>query len=328
MNKSALIVMTTYNGGKYLPQQLDSIISQTHENWTLIIRDDGSTDETRNILSDYEGKDKRIHVFLNDSDNHGAYLNFWTMIHKARNEFFDYDYYFFSDQDDVWVSDKLELMISESENEPKDIPFLLYSDMRVIDQDNETIYESLNDVMGIGQMSGYSLFFTHGYLWGCDVCVNNKLFNSMPLLPLDHPNLKIMSHDNYMGKYAMLTGKIRFLNKPLINHRRHGNNTTGGYSMKLSPVKVIKRIFKYGDLARTHARVYNQTLVALNLIGTVLPDEPLIPVIRNAIRTGGFTGTKIMKSLNVRRKQKQRTLGIYLVMFFKSYKKYLEVADV
>lgn len=327
MNQSALILMTTYNGEEYLSQQIDSIINQTYQNWKLIIRDDGSSDSTIQMLSDYEKKDPRIIIHHNNTKSHGAYLNFWTLIHEARKRYFEFDYYFFSDQDDVWENYKLETMINQGNLLPQNKPVLIYGDMRVIDQNNKIIYESLNEVMGIGEMSGYSLFFTHGFLWGCDICVNNSLFISMPLLPLDHPHIEIMSHDNYMGKYALLTGEIKYIDRVMINHRRHGDNTTGNYLIKLSPLMVAKKIaFQFDDLAKTHARVYNQTLTEI----IILEDKgngnnKIIQEINQTLRRGGVKGVYSMYKMKVKRKQLQRSLGIYLIMLLKSYKKYIEV---
>ena len=326
MDRSALILMTTYNGEKYLAQQIDSIRKQTWKDWTLLIRDDGSNDRTKELLSEYEEKDPRIKVYYNTTDKHGAYLNFWTLIHEARENFPDYDYYFFSDQDDVWDISKLDVMINEAEKLFSNKPLLLYGDMRVIDQDNRVVYESLNQVMGIGEMSGYSLLFTHGFLWGCDVCVNNALFTSMPLLPLTHPHIDIMSHDNYMGKYALLTGEIKYIGQVMINHRRHGDNTTGGYSMKLNLVKILGKILLHiNDLAKTHARVYNQTLIFIDAMKIQNYNEERINRIEKGIHNGGIRGCLTMKKLNVKRKQTSRTIGIYLIMLLNLYRKWLVV---
>ena len=323
-----LILMTTYNGEKYLSQQIDSIINQTYRDWKLVIRDDGSSDSTVDILRNYEEKDKRIKIIHNTTDKHGAYLNFWTLIHEAKDKYSEYDYYFFSDQDDVWELDKLDEMIANAEEQQNnDRPLLLYGDMRVIDKDNGIVYESLNSVMGIGEMGGYSLFFTHGFLWGCDVCVNNALFTSMPLLPLDHPHIDIMSHNDYMGKYALLTGEIKYIDKIMINHRRHGDNTTGEYLMKLSPIKAFKRFaLQFDDLAKTHARVYNQTLVLLEQIKkSKIDSNKEILKIEESIRSGGFRMVRYMRRFGVKRKQKSRTMGIYMIALLKRYLIYIIV---
>lgn len=328
MNETALILMATYNGERYLNQQIESIINQTYLNWKLLVRDDGSQDKTMQILQSYSLQDNRIEILQNNTDKHGAYLNFWTLIYKARKEYFNFDYYFFSDQDDVWEPDKLEVMINNSKNFSHYKPVLVYSDMRVIDENSMVIHNSLNKIMGIGEMRGYSIFFTHGFLWGCNICINNALFNNLPLLPLEHPFINIMSHDNYIGKYALLEGQIKYINTITINHRRHSTNSTGGYYMKLSKFKIIKRgLFNFDDLSKTHARVYNQTLFTLDIFenNNIHHSQAIVNTIRKIILNGGFKSVIPMIRLGVWRKQLSRTMGIYLVIISCSYKKYLEV---
>lgn len=326
MNKKSLILMATYNGEKYIQQQLESIKRQTYKNWKLIIRDDGSIDGTEQILTHYASVDNRIVVFSNRTNNHGAYLNFWTLINLAKEEYSDFDYYFFSDQDDVWENDKLEIMISEAEKAESSKPLLLYSDMQIIDSNNRIIHKSINNVMGIGEMKGLSLFFTHGFLWGCAICVNSLLFNTIPPLPLNYPYIDIMSHDNYMGKYALISGSIQYIDRPLINHRRHGYNATGSYLTKLNLINTFKRmVIQSNSLAMTHARVYNQTLVFIKMMKKTDINFQIdkINEIEDAIHYGGIKMFWTMLRFGVRRKQSLRTIGIYITALFGTYKRYL-----
>ena len=324
-DKRCLVLLASFNGEKYIQQQLDSILNQTHEQLNLIIRDDGSSDTTAEILKQYAKDDERIIILQNDTGKHGAYRNFWTLIHYARENCSNYDYYFFSDQDDIWEHNKLELMIKTAEKYQSDKPLLLYGDMQVIDRNNRITYDSLHQVMGIGDMRGYSLFFTHGFLWGCDICVNRTLFNTVPLVPLDHPHIDVISHDNYFGKYALIMGNALYIDRVLVNHRRHSENTTGGYAMKLNPTKVVKKVFpRLDDLAKTHARVYYQTLVFIEQYEKQTGNmPPTLQKVKNAINTGGQIMVRTMRELEVRRKQPSRTIGIYYIALTKSYKKYL-----
>ena len=133
-----------------------------------------------------------------------------------------------------------------------------------------------------------------------------------------------MSHDNYAGKYATLKGKIKYIDKVLISHRRHNENATGEYSLKLSAIKVLKRgIIRYKDLAKVHARVYNQSLIMLENISQKeqLPQEAI--KIKKAIETGGIKMVVYMLELGVKRKQWIRTAGMYITGILGSYKKYL-----
>lgn len=315
--------MTTYNGEKYIQQQIDSIIKQSFSNWNLIVRDDGSTDGTVEVLKKYCEKDSRIEIICNDTEKHGAYLNFFSLIEYAHC-LKDYDYYFFADQDDIWLPYKLEEMIAFSEKRNSDVPRLVYSDMQVIDGKSNVVYASINEIMGIGSIYGLSQFFTHGFLWGCDSMVNRALFKVVPVFPLNDAHIDIMSHDNYYGKFAKVLGEVLYFDKPMIQHRRHGGNETGSYSMKLSPLKIFKRaVLQFDNLAAIHARVYNQTLLTIREMEKIDLVSNDIEVIQETIVQGGIKGCIRLKKFGVRRKQFARTLGIYMVMFTKKYKKYL-----
>lgn len=321
---NCLIIMATYNGGKYINQQIESIINQTFDNWKMIIRDDGSSDDTVLQIQKFTEIDSRIHMIKNDTKKHGAYLNFWTLI-KYTHSLKEYDYYFFADQDDIWHQDKLQVMIDCAEHSAnKNRPLMLYSDMEVIDEEDRQIFPSINDVMGNGEMIGFSLFFTHGFIWGCSAMINKALFKVVPTYPLEDSRISIMSHDNYYGKFTLLLGSVKFVNKPLIKHRRHVANTTGGYKIQLSPISVMKKVvFQFDDLAKTHACVYNQTLLTVQQMEQAGVDREEIAIIKETINRGGLAGAYRLKKLGVSRKQFSRTLGIYLVMFLGSYRKYL-----
>jgi rhamnosyltransferase len=319
-----LILMASYNGAIFIRQQVESIINQTFNDWKLIIRDDGSNDGTREILKEIESNEKRITVLENNFGKHGAYLNFWTLIQYA-HLLKEYDYYFFADQDDIWAKNKLQIMINYAEESGcNDAPLMLYSDMEIIDEKNKQLLPSINNVMGSGKMNGLSLFFTHGFIWGCSAMINKSLFKAAPIFPLDDSYIDIMSHDNYYGKFAIMLGTVKFINQPLIRHRRHSDNTTGEYKLKLNLASVLKKaFFHFDDLAKTHARVYNQTLLTLRQMEQVGLDREEIAIIRDTIKKGGLKGTYRLKKFNVKRKQFSRTIGIYFVMLLGSYKKYL-----
>ena len=95
--KTAAILMATFNGQEYIREQIDSIISQTYEDWDLYIRDDGSKDETLNIIKEYEKQDSRIHILSYPSKNHGACLNFYHLLRAAKTVVPVHDFYFLFD---------------------------------------------------------------------------------------------------------------------------------------------------------------------------------------------------------------------------------------
>ena len=96
------ILMATYNGRRYLRDQIDSILNQTYSDFRLLISDDASTDSTVKILEEYEKKDSRVEIYCHEK-NLGVVSNFEFLINKVRSE-----YFMFADQDDIWEPDKIE----------------------------------------------------------------------------------------------------------------------------------------------------------------------------------------------------------------------------
>ena len=97
------ILMATYNGEKYIVEQIDSIINQTYKNWNLLIRDDNSTDRTLEIIKNYQKKDARIRILDNNKVNLGIVKNFEKLLKISESELI-----MFSDQDDIWKKGKIK----------------------------------------------------------------------------------------------------------------------------------------------------------------------------------------------------------------------------
>ena len=131
-DKTIEIVMATYNGEKYIKEQIESVINQTYTNWKLLIRDDNSRDKTIEIIKEYEKKDARIRLIKDNKGNLGFVKNFEELIKNSKEE-----YIMFSDQDDYWLENKLEVYHNRlnklSEDDLKK-PLLLHSNSFVCDK--------------------------------------------------------------------------------------------------------------------------------------------------------------------------------------------------
>lgn len=326
--QSCLIMMATYNGEKYLSQQIDSIIRQSFDNWNLLIRDDGSSDGTLKILREYEQKDSRIEVLINNGRLHGPYHNFHELICEAKKRQ-SFDYYAFSDQDDIWKEDKLEKLITYCKDIDDDkIPVFVYSDLTVINSDNQIIDKSVNDILGIDITdTPENLFFAHAYVWGCAGLFNRLLFDRVPELREDFSHRDIMSHDNYVAKHAVIYGKLAFYPEPLILYRKHGGNVTDSHKFKLYVPEMIKKgIAGFQTVSKTHARVYTQSLITISVMKKVPNTQQTMQFLRKVeqmLCKGGLSSAVKMKKMYIGRKQHSRTAALYLIMLLKSYKKYL-----
>lgn len=316
--------MATYNGAKFLEKQLQSICDQNYSYWRLIIRDDGSNDGTIDIIKKYIIKDKRISLLEDETEQHGAYCNFWTLINYAK-KIREYDYYFFADQDDIWEQNKIKIFIQNAEKYTN-VPLYMYSDMETIDSFDNQKLKSVNKIMGIDMNNDkYTLFYSQGYVWGCASMINKELFKKVKPLNTSIQYANSISHDNFYAKHGLILGKVKFINQTLIKHRRHDNNTTGEYSMKITPRIILKKGFLFfNDTAKTHAHGYDQTLHTIDwMISEGYADSEILKI-KDSILKGGWHGVLQMISFRVKRPQFSRTLGIYVIMLSNKYKKYME----
>ena len=227
------ILLATYNGEKYIREQIDSILNQTYKEFRLLISDDGSTDGTRDILNEYKAKDDRIEIFMQE-ENLGVVKNFEFLLKKVEAK-----YYMFSDQDDIWKDEKIEKSFKKIE-EGFD---LVYSDLEVVDENLNVTYESYWKLKGI-----YKNFIT-----GCTVISKKELIDSfMPL-----PNIsKFVLHDYWISLIISQNGKIAYIEEPLIKYRQHKNNKVGSKkkSDELKSIDEIRSLFI--QVKKEHFKVF------------------------------------------------------------------------
>ena len=241
------IMLATYNGEKYIREQLDSIIAQTYTNWVIFISDDHSTDNTLEILQEYKLKLKEKLVILeNENKFASAKLNFANLFEKVNGM----DYYMFCDQDDVWNKNKiLDLLVKTKIEEKTDkIPVLTYCDSKIVDEKltvmNNSLVEYSNKHLPEKNLMKHVLL--ENYFPGCAVFFNQELKDKIETIYKD-----CEMHDWWLTLTAALCGKIIFLNEPLHYYRQHGNNTVGAHKDDSFFVKVINRIKKLFDLNKT-----------------------------------------------------------------------------
>ena len=188
-NPKLCILLASYNGEKYISEQLDSIINQTYKNWELIIRDDGSKDETVTILNKYEKKDERIKVLRDDKGNLGFLKNFEELLYNAKEEFV-----LFSDQDDFWLKNKLEKFVEKIRDLDEKVlskPLLVHCNSLVCDEKLEIIKEKFIDSK-IAKKNNSNIYFFEYIVQGSTSMVNKKMIReSLPFLK------SVTLHDRY-----------------------------------------------------------------------------------------------------------------------------------
>ena len=213
--------MGTYNGDKFIDKQISSIVNQLSDG-KLIIHDDGSKDGTIEIIKKYSLKDDRI-VLIEAPSCGGAAKNFAFLLEKTTS-----DYVFCSDQDDIWISGKIDKMIKiikMYENiYGKEKPLLIHTDLELIDENDETIHKSMWRYQNLNPKWGddLNLLLTQNVITGCALLVNRALLD----IALPIPNNVVM-HDHWLGLVACTSGKVIYHEESLIRYRHHGNNEVG-----------------------------------------------------------------------------------------------------
>ena len=238
MDSKIEILMATYNGEKYIREQINSIISQTYSNWTLLIRDDGSKDDTVKIIREYEKKDKRIKLLEDNKGNLGFVKNFEELLKNSSEEFI-----MFSDQDDYWLEEKIEKYILELKklgNEKFFKPLLIHSNSFVCNDKLKIQKKEFIDSEIAIKNNKNSYFFAY-FVQGSTVLINREIIKIG--LPFSK-NVKL--HDRYFHLLSEFFGKRIFIKESLMKYRQHENNEIGA---KGSIIKKImeKRYFDSDD---------------------------------------------------------------------------------
>ncbi|HEV0863198.1 TPA: rhamnosyl transferase [Streptococcus pneumoniae] len=203
---------------------------------------------------------------------------------------------------------------------------MVYSDLSMIDASNNLIDISINKIMGIELPNINNLYFIQAYIWGCTAGFNHALLEMVPSVDIDKDYLYIekLAHDSYFAKFALEYGKVLFCPEQLVLYRRHGHNVTTSHHFKLSPLNVFRKaILGFNELALTHARVYNQTLYMLKKASGKNPLSDRLLEIQEVIKIGGLKGVRYFYQNRISRKQLVRTIGLYTIMLFGAYKKYI-----
>lgn len=228
---SITILMSTYNGEKYLEDQINSLLSQKNVNLKILVRDDGSTDNTIKILEKYK-KENKLEWYSNGHLD--VQKSFLDLIQKAPKS----DFYAFCDQDDVWEESKLEIAIKHLKKYNRELPSLYYSSLKLVDKDLN--YIGIHKVNS--KRTEYTSFVISNNA-GCTMVFNDKL---LKYIKKGKPNF-ILMHDSWLYKVCVsVGGNIYCDENSYILYRQHGNNVVGlqkGIKGKINNAK--KYIFKF-----------------------------------------------------------------------------------
>lgn len=213
--------MATYNGGNYIENQILSLLSQTFKDWKLWIHDDGSIDNTIQVIKNYQKLDSRIHLLEDNVKCGGAANNFLHLLKYSSSE-----YIIFCDQDDIWMESKLEVLFRKIQNATE--PVAVYCNAYSYDG----IKITANKVSLIKRNNLNNSLFLNSGVQGCSLMFNRLLLDKL----IDYPEYVYM-HDHYITMGAVSFGKLLFIDESLMLYRQHNNNVTGNV-----PVNILERL--------------------------------------------------------------------------------------
>ena len=241
------VMMSTYNGERFLPDQLDSLLAQKGVETEIYIRDDGSNDSTKDIIEKYMGKHANIH--FTEGRNMGPGRSFWELLRFVP----EYDYYAFCDQDDVWLPEKLKIGVGHLKKAERRLG-LYYSKTRLVDNNMKKLkgYESdyKNCKPSFGQL------IAENNASGCTMVWNKELNSIARQLFPEHMRM----HDHMLYLICQVcNGYVFYDRKAYIYYRQHGSNVVSGRD---DFRKYMASVLKY---MREDSNLANQSLELLNI---------------------------------------------------------------
>ncbi|MDU6629041.1 MAG: glycosyltransferase family 2 protein [Lachnoanaerobaculum sp.] len=230
------ILLATYNGERFLPEQIESITSQSFKDYNILASDDNSSDCTFEILRSYESVlGEKIKVV--QSNTHSAKENFYNLLDMADDE-----YIALCDQDDFWESDRLEKSLKAlqrlEKRYGKETPILVHSDLEIVDGNLNSQNKKMSELTGISEAIKYAkkeskYLYTISteksfsrYLVENNITGNTVIINKALLDIYKRPKVSFM-HDWWLGLIAFTFGKVGFLNECLVKYRQHESNELG-----------------------------------------------------------------------------------------------------
>ncbi|MGM8362795.1 glycosyltransferase [Flavobacterium sp. ARAG 55.4] len=234
------ILMATYNGELYIKSQILSIQSQTFEDWQLIIHDDGSTDNTLQIIEDIASRDKRIILIKDDVEFGNAAYNFMHLL-----KFSEAEYVMFCDQDDIWFDNKIEVQLTAIQIRNNKIPQVVYS--------NAYVWIPSEGIKGLATLTfpkkiSQFLFLNSG-MQGCVALFNRQMCEIM----MSYRGTLAM-HDHLLHLSALCLGEVTYLPISLMLYRNHQKNVTGSTATTTLDINTVLMKNNFPVVDKKHYR--------------------------------------------------------------------------
>ena len=301
------ILLCTYNGSEYLIEQLDSLEKQTHKNWVIIASDDGSTDETVNILQQYKSKWQSNRLDIRSGPKKGFCQNFLSL---ACDTNIKADYYAFCDQDDVWLADKLEVAIECISRHQSD-----YKNNTALYCGRTTYVDERLKVLGNSPLFVFPCTFRNALVQSI-AGGNTMVFNHHLKIVLEKAGLvDVPSHDWWT--YLMATahgGEVHYDRVPHILYRQHKNSLVGENSSLSARLVRLKHLmggrFKRWNSLHIAALKRNKSLLTFE-------SRKLIDYFETLRQAKLIDRIRLMEVCGLYRQNWKGTISLMVANFFK-----------
>jgi glycosyltransferase involved in cell wall biosynthesis len=218
------VLLSTYNGAPFLAEQIQSVLNQSDPRFRLLIRDDGSSDETPRLIAEFAGRYRGKIVLIDQRGPHlGACMSFARLLEASRA-----NHVMLCDQDDFWFTDKIAVSLEKirqcERRFPAETPILVHSDLIVTDGTLRPVHGSLWAYQGLNPLQGHKLnrLLTQNVVTGCASLINRALIRKA--LPI--PSQAVI-HDWWLALVASALGHLDLILRPTALYRQHANNSVG-----------------------------------------------------------------------------------------------------
>lgn len=231
---SCLVLIACYQGERFLPAQLDSLLSQRFNNFKILARDDCSTDKTKVILEEYALRFPDKITLIPSDSRLGVVGNFNALLEHAHA-----DVIFFCDQDDIWESDKIEKTMEKFQSSSK-TPLLVHTDLQIVDENANKLHRSFWEYSNLDPCKGNTLnrLLVQNHATGCTMAINKALRDLAYPIPKE-----ALMHDWWISLIASACGHIESIKCQTIRYRQHADNTLGARTVGWK--EGLKKLFQF-----------------------------------------------------------------------------------
>lgn len=247
------ILLATYNGEAFLSRQLDSIAGQTYGAWHLLVRDDGSTDNTIRIIKEFQSKhSNRVTLLEDELGSLGATGNFSALMEASTAS-----YIAFCDQDDIWLPEKVDVMMKRMKlvEQSPSLPVFLFSDLSMIDDSGALLAESLWQAENLHpERVKLNQLLVQNVPYGCASMINRALLElAVPVAD------EALLHDHWTVLLASSCGFVDYISTPTIRHRIHDSNASRGNNpIRKAREQSVQAILKNRNFDRYFSQLQDQ----------------------------------------------------------------------